>query len=60
MFADVPTFLQREVVNLVKDAYGKANDADDLAAFEAVRKAATGAQKNALCSAVGLANGCLP
>lgn len=60
VFADVPSFLQREVLALVKDAYGKNNDADDLAAFEAARKAATNAQKNALCAAVGLSNGCLP
>lgn len=38
----------------------QAQDARELEAFAAWRKAATGAQKNAVCQAAGFPNGCLP
>lgn len=60
IYADVPTFLQREVVRLVKEAYGPQAQADDAAAAKTAFEAMTVAQKNAQCAALGLAAGCSP
>lgn len=60
IYADVPTFLQREVVRLVKETYGPRAQADDAAAAKAAFEAMTVAQKNAQCAALGLAAGCVP
>lgn len=60
VYADVAAFLQGVVVKLVADTWGPSNDAADAAAFQAALAAATTAQKNGVCAALGLANGCMP
>jgi hypothetical protein len=59
VFTDVPTFLQREVVNMVRDTYSATSIADDKAAFQAALDAANQAKKDAACVALGLLAGCL-
>lgn len=60
IYADVQSYWQRETVRLVLDKLAADLDADDKAAFEAAKKAATKAQRDAACAALGLAAGCLP
>lgn len=60
VFSTLDAFVQSEWNVLLKENYGKKSDAEDLAAWEAAKKAATNAQKNAACAALSLPNGCLP
>lgn len=60
IYADVQSYWQRETVRLALDKLAADLDAEDKAAFEAARAAATKAQKDAACTALGLAAGCLP
>lgn len=60
VFADVPTFLQREVVRIVRDEYGAKDATEAKATFDATLKDATKAKKDAACLALGLAAGCIP
>ena len=60
IYADVQSFLQRELLRLVKDEYGPKSNAKRAAAFEKNPAAATTAQKNAWCALHDLPNGCLP
>lgn len=60
IYADVASFLQREVVRLVRETYGPQAQADDAAAAKAAFESMTVAQKNAQCAALGLAAGCNP
>lgn len=59
IYSDVQTFWQRESVRLVIDSLTATLDAEDKAAFAAAQEAATKAQKDAACAALGLAAGCL-
>lgn len=47
-------------MNALIDDYGGRADKDDLSLFESAATAATKAQKDAACQALGLAAGCLP
>lgn len=60
VFATLDAFVQSEWKGLMKDTYGKRSDDEDAAAFEAAKKAATKAQRDAACLALGLPSGCLP
>lgn len=60
IYADVATFLQREVVRLVNETYAPQDAADDATAAKAAFEAMTVAQRNAHCASLGLAAGCTP
>ena len=60
VYTNVQKFLDGEIVRLVRDEYGPRNDADDKAAFDAAKAAASQAQKDQACAALGLPTGCLP
>lgn len=60
IYADVQSYWQRETVRLVLDKLAADLEADDKVAFEAAKAAATKAQKDAACAALGLPARCLP
>lgn len=60
VYTTVQKFLDGEIVRLVRDEYGPKNDAENKAAFDTAKAAATQAQKDQACAALGLPAGCLP
>ena len=60
VYTTVQKFLDGEVVRLVRDEYGPKNDADDKAAARAAWPTLTQAQRDAVCSSLGLSAGCDP
>lgn len=59
VYSDVQTMLNDQVTSLF-DQWKTQLDTEGQAAFDAAKAAATVAQKNAACAALGLPNGCLP
>lgn len=59
VYSDVTTMLNNQVSELF-DVWRTQLDQEGQAAFDAAKAAATTAQKNAACAALGLPNGCLP
>lgn len=60
VYSTLDSFVQDEWKALLKENYGKKADDEDTAAFVAARQAATKAQRDAACQALGLPPGCLP
>lgn len=59
VYADVPTFLQREVVRVMREEYAPRETAEDETTRAATVAAWAQAQRNAACVAAGDVAGCL-
>ena len=59
IYADVATFLKREVVRLVREEYGPKNAQENAAEIQRLIDSGTQAQKDAFCAAIPLPAGCL-
>lgn len=60
VFSDLSKFAKREGARLITEEYASKDAAEDAAAFDAAKSAASTEQKNAVCAALGLPAGCLP
>lgn len=60
VYSTIGEYLDKYVVQAQADTLKAAQEAEDLAAWETAKKAATKAQKDAACAALGLPSGCLP
>lgn len=60
VYTTVQKFLDGEIARLIRDEYGPKNDADDKATARAAWPTLTQAQRDAVCSSLGLAANCDP
>lgn len=60
VYSTIGEYLDKYVIQSHADTLKAAQESEDLAAWEAAKKAATKAQKDAACAALGLPSGCLP
>lgn len=60
IYSTVGDYLDRWLIDSHNAELKARQEAEDLAAWETAKKAATKAQKDAACAALGLPSGCLP
>lgn len=60
VYSTIGGYLDRYLIDAHNADLRVQQDAQDLAAWEAAKKAATKAQKDQACAALGLPSGCLP
>ena len=60
VYTTVQKFLDGEIVRLIRDEYGPKNDQADKASAREAWPTLTQAQRDAVCSSLGLAAGCDP
>ncbi len=60
VYATIGEYLDKYLIDAHANDLKAAQEAEDLTAWETAKKAATKAQKDAACAALGLPSGCLP